>query len=87
MSLLTIVFLSVAVMWFQLRRDQLAAAERLEAARERVELLNRIQRPEVVPYVPSVAAQLAAPATVEPVAIDDVDGWHEVGTDTSRMPA
>lgn len=80
MTLLAVVVVALASMLSHVWRDRLAAAERLEAGRERAELLNRLQRPDVLPFV----APIVTPIVPVPKPGDaDPDGWNEVGTDVS----
>lgn len=50
------------------------AEERERATRERAELLQRIQAPEIA--VQTYATQAPAPPPVMPLALDDDDAWH-----------
>lgn len=86
MELIAVVVIAVAAMLTHVWRDRLAAAERLEAARERGELINRLTHPEVRPYVPAIAAaQPPAMVPLPPVGDDAESGWNQVGTDTSAV--
>lgn len=74
------IVLVVALVVVLLYRDHLMAAERLEAARERAELLNRLLHDEK-PYV----APIVTPLPPKPLPGEDdlePDGWDLVGTVT-----
>lgn len=63
-----------------LLREVLAHRERLENARERSELLNRLQHPEHRPYVTPIVKELPRPQPVPPADdTDAADEWDLVG--------
>lgn len=87
MALASVVIIALAAMASHVWRDRCAAAERtaatLEANRERAELLNRLQHPDVRPFVQPIVTPV--PRQPKPGDQDaDPDGWNDVGTDTSR---